>query len=47
MVAKRLCSSIVAISDLRKCRREGYTIHQTSLDGSSFAAEAMKAAAPG
>jgi len=43
----KLCSSIIAISDLSKWRREGYRMHQTSLDGRCLAAEAMKAAAPG
>ena len=41
----RLFSSTSLTSDRRKCLREGYRIHHTSLGGRCFAAEAMNAAA--
>ena len=47
MVVSRVTSSISLISDRRKCRREGYRMHHTSLGGRRFLAEAKNAAAPG
>lgn len=43
---KRLFSSTSVTSDRRKCLRDGYRMHHTSLGGRCFAAEAMNAAAP-
>lgn len=45
-VVSKVISSISLISDRRKCRREGYRMHHTSLDGRSFLAEAKNDAAP-
>lgn len=39
-------TSIDFRSDRRKCLREGYKMHQASVGGSCFAADAMKAHAP-
>lgn len=47
MVVSRATSSISWISDRRRCRREGYRIHHTSLGGRHLLAEAKKDAAPG
>lgn len=46
MVVSKVSSSISLISDRRKCRRDGYRMHHTSLDGRRFLAEAKNAAAP-
>ena len=40
------CTSTVRISERKKCFREGYKMHQTSVVGSAFAADAMNKAAP-
>ena len=47
IVVSKVTSSISLISDRRKCRREGYKMHHTSLDGRCFLAEARNEAAPG
>lgn len=47
MVVSKVTSSISRISERRRCRREGYNIHHTSLGGSRLLAEAKNAAAPG
>ena len=46
MARSKLCSSITATSDLRKCRNDGYSIHQTSVGDRCCAAAAMNAVAP-
>jgi hypothetical protein len=46
MDVSRLGSLMVATSDRRKCRKDGYRIHQTSVGGSCRAAADMKATAP-
>jgi len=46
MVVSKVTSSISRISDRRKCRKEGYRMHHTSLGGRRFLAEAKNDAAP-
>jgi hypothetical protein len=47
MAVSKVTSSISLISDRRKCRKEGYRMHHTSLAGRRFLAEARNDAAPG